>query len=433
MTAELAVLNKSAVALAADSAVTAVGPEGPERIYNSADKLFTLSKYHPVGVMVYGAVEFMGVPWETIIKQYREQAGDTAYDRLEQYADAFIRFLDRKSVYADPESQSAHFRSITHACFKAIQDEVQRAFNQRIDAKGQIEDDREAKHIILSCITAELDRVKSYPLLRHLPKDFVQRLTRRYRAIFHKTRADVFAKHSLTATASRRLAQIVPNAMARKRPIRHTGVVIAGFGEKDVFPSIKSFAAECVVGDRLKYWEEQHIRIDRHGTVAALLPFAQRDVVDTFLSGANAEYVNFQEAVWQNCLGVFAQALLDAVGDKLGGARPAVEAAIGEGIKKWSEEARQELDRYRQRRFAQPVAAELARLPKSELPEVAEALVSLTSLMRRVSGQHETVGGPTDVAIISRNDGFIWVKRKHYFGLDLNPLFTSTYFKKKPK
>ena len=70
MTAEIAILNQEAVALAADSAVT-----GP-KIFTSANKIFSLSKYHPVGVMVYNSAQFIGgVPWETIIKSYRRDLG----------------------------------------------------------------------------------------------------------------------------------------------------------------------------------------------------------------------------------------------------------------------------------------------------------------------------------------------------------------------
>lgn len=48
MTAEIAVLNKLGVALAADSIVTITSPRG-EKTYNTSNKLFTLSKRHPVG------------------------------------------------------------------------------------------------------------------------------------------------------------------------------------------------------------------------------------------------------------------------------------------------------------------------------------------------------------------------------------------------
>ena len=48
MTAEVAVMNKQAIALAADSAVTFRDEMG-QKIFTSASKIFTLSKYQPVG------------------------------------------------------------------------------------------------------------------------------------------------------------------------------------------------------------------------------------------------------------------------------------------------------------------------------------------------------------------------------------------------
>ncbi len=54
MTAEVVILNRGAVAIAADSAVT-VGVPG-RKIYNTANKLFPLSTVEPVAAMVYGEV-----------------------------------------------------------------------------------------------------------------------------------------------------------------------------------------------------------------------------------------------------------------------------------------------------------------------------------------------------------------------------------------
>jgi hypothetical protein len=48
MTAEVAVLNKTGVAIAADSAVT-TGFPGKEKIFTTANKIFTLSKFSASG------------------------------------------------------------------------------------------------------------------------------------------------------------------------------------------------------------------------------------------------------------------------------------------------------------------------------------------------------------------------------------------------
>jgi hypothetical protein len=81
----VAILNKHGVALAADSAVTVSSRvEGPRKVYNSANKLFALSKYHPVGIMIYGNAEMMGIPWETIIKIYRARLGKGHFGQLKE-------------------------------------------------------------------------------------------------------------------------------------------------------------------------------------------------------------------------------------------------------------------------------------------------------------------------------------------------------------
>jgi hypothetical protein len=66
MTAEIAVLNKSAVALAADSAVT-IGRPPNSKIYNTVNKIFELSSVHPVGIMIYGSLDFVGMLMNPLI------------------------------------------------------------------------------------------------------------------------------------------------------------------------------------------------------------------------------------------------------------------------------------------------------------------------------------------------------------------------------
>ena len=96
MTAIVGVLNKHAVAIAADSAVT-LG--GGRKVMNGANKLFALSKYHPVAIAIYGNAEFIGTPWEIIIKEYRKQLKDKSFPTLRMYVDDFQRFLKRRKYF----------------------------------------------------------------------------------------------------------------------------------------------------------------------------------------------------------------------------------------------------------------------------------------------------------------------------------------------
>ena len=60
-------------------------------------------------------------------------------------------------------------------------------------------------------------------------------------------------------------------------------------------------------------------------------------------------------------------------------------------------------------------------MPGVKLAILAETLANnTTAFKRRISLSAETVGGPVDVLLITKGDGPVWIKRKHYFDPDIN-------------
>ena len=108
MTAIVAVLNKHAVAIAADSAVT-MGDT--HKVVNSANKIFTLSKYHPVAVMTYNTAAFMGVPWDIIIKEYRRKLKDKSFNTIKEYAEDFIKFIRKRNFFCEKRNATYLFEN----------------------------------------------------------------------------------------------------------------------------------------------------------------------------------------------------------------------------------------------------------------------------------------------------------------------------------
>ena len=80
-------------------------------------------------------------------------------------------------------------------------------------------------------------------------------------------------------------------------------------------------------------------------------------------------------------------------------------------------------------RYTEPLLQTVIGLDKEDMANMAESFISLTSLVRRMQPGEETVGGPVDVAVISKGDGFIWINRKHYFKPELNSSFFQNYFR----
>jgi len=65
--------------------------------------------------------------------------------------------------------------------------------------------------------------------------------------------------------------------------------------------------------------------------------------------------------------------------------------------------------------------AVLPAMPLKDAIELAEFMVDLTIKFVRFRPGPQTVGGPIEVAAISKHEGFRWVKRKYYFEGKLNP------------
>ena len=83
------------------------------------------------------------------------------------------------------------------------------------------------------------------------------------------------------------------------------------------------------------------------------------------------------------------------------------------------------IDNHAAQNHIQKVLSILDSLAKVDLGYMAESLVNLTAFKRKVSNDSDSVGGPIDVAVLSKGDGFVWLKRKHYFDKDLNYRFFS--------
>ena len=427
MTAEIAALNKHGVALASDSAVTITHADG-DKVFNSANKLFALSKFAPVGIMIYGDASFMNVPWEPLIKVYRSSLKTHRFATVEEYATNFTRFIERNPLFTDPEVQLRFFvwRSFqVFASLKTQTDEFVRMLTYEQDGTMSPE---QLGMVVDMVIDLEEKHLTHHPKLTNAPP--ANLVSKRMKIVTEVLR-EAFEKIPLTATQEKRFAALLNDHFQRNYFLDETGVVIAGFGETEIYPSLVSMHIDGIFDRRLRYYVDRKVAIS-DGLTASLIPFAQSEMVATFMNGINPE---MDDALNESLVRFMQENLAQAAKDigkelRLRKTKRAtlakMVAAIGERAVKMLDDASTEF----KRTIHRPITAALEYLPKEELGDFAESLVHLTSLKRRVTLGTETVGGPIDVAVISKGDGFIWLKRKHYFRPDLNPQFLATYYEK---
>ena len=362
MTAEVALLNTTAVALAADSAMT-LG--GSNKTY-PAQKLFALTKHHPVGVMIYNNAQFMGIPWETLIKMYRHSLGSKSHPSIEAYVDDFFGFVGR-APFTNAERELENLLRMARGAFLLVR-----------SAAGLPDDSTGGDDALLQ-------------------------------EVIEQQRA-VIARWSKSPSMNEvDVAQVVVDS---HRELDRQ--IDSMFGEDLVTPPIKE-ALRGLVEDLI---------LSSVTTSAQIVPFAQSEMVTRFMEGVDPAFLDYL----QDSMGETSRQLVMEVLESMGIECSEEDAkTVREAAAKQADRFLQETADVRQRNFVAPIMDVVEHLPKEELADMAEALVNLTALKRRVSLDLETVGGPIDVAVISKGDGLIWIKRKHYFDPALNPRYVSRH------
>ncbi|MCI1710492.1 MAG: hypothetical protein LKM32_04605 [Chiayiivirga sp.] len=425
MTAEIAILNNHGVALAADSAVT-LGQDAT-KIYTSADKLFQLHNSDPVGVMIYGNANIVGVPWETVIKAFRSEVGSASHGTLKEYADQFLDYISAKPEIFSLARERRHVQMLIGSLFMHIRNELA----QRIDEVAAEQDglDDQALHdICVEHFNKRLEIVKSQYLLERQGSGVLREIRKKHSKEILDVRKSVFGDMPFGRKGATALSAIAVEMLGRNYfgPLT-CGVVFAGFGRSQYLPELISYdIEEFVLGKpRISKPVVRSISDDNSGF---LVPFAQQEMVHAFMNGADPDLMSHIVSSTTSLFSGAMAALIELVKQKdtsLGTEIqkrlvPAQKSLLDNLVSDWNKKTEG---------FWQPVLQIVASLPKDELAAMAEALVNLTKFRRRVTTTRETVGGPIDVAVITKGDGFVWVKRKHYFSADLNPRVMSRYFK----
>lgn len=429
MTAEVAVLNKLAVALAADSAVT-IGSGNQAKIYNTVNKIFELSDRQPIGVMVYGGLNFMGLPLEVIIKEYRRSLqSQPLFNTVREAAEAF----------------RAHLGTITFPTLDATMNilwivegrlaELAAGTQKRIldNAVGGRILPSKFNSALRAEITAEATRVAALPPCSSLGRATERQIDVGFEALIDQLISNHLDRFNPSADTKRAIRRLVRLILHRSElSTNRTGVVVAGYGASEVCPSLISHEMDGIVGGALKFVETNDVDIDRAGVRAEALGFAQDDMIEQFLMGVSREFQAFSDNLWFTTLRQFSDSVVDAaIPDPAN--RAAVKAHLEQNVTPTlAVRVRDQFDQFKERTARQSVVSMIEHMPKQELSNLAAALVDLTSLKRRVSAVRETVGGDVDVAVISKSEGFVWVKRKHYFPPELNSRFSSRHYANTP-
>jgi len=375
--------------------------------------------------MIYGNAEILGVPWELTIKAFRRHLNASAFDTITGYARAFEQFLNDNQQFFPDVLRDKNFGdaleldvALTCRDFSKTAGE-----NEAFDEGARL--DHVAQLIAAQDFQNGLDGDFEKYLQGHWPQQILRRL---------RSDPDSYYSHCIGERTDEDLLKIIAVSIsikARELPGSPTGLVFAGFGEQSVYPEIyvakdTGFVARQIVMNKSDAFE---ITQENNSYISG---FAQSSMADTFIIGFDAQVYQTINKVQERALPKVMAPFVEALGARfvetdsgvrLEGADGQVvvdEATAKKLLKAALSAVGGDIMAESRQEHGEPLERVISMLPVEEMAELAATMVDLQSLKEKVTRPSETVGGPVDVAIITKNEGLVWKKRKHFFDAALN-------------
>ena len=416
MTAIVGVLNKRAAVMAADSAITVT--RGTKRkIYNTATKIFKLSEEYPVGVMLFSSADFMETPWDVIIKMYAKKRGHQCFDNLKGYVENFVDFLSTEPMFMDVEGtqhryvqseMAEYYRRVKEAAIERCQAEVE-------ENPDKYEEDAELQALLKKHVLEVISEIKklnvdagSCPELEDYSfNDFCSYAMDDFRTLMAACKEDDIPVNTRLEWEKGIHCYLTHGAM-----YQGTGLVFVGYGEKETFPSLIPIYLSGIVDGRVRYcYSEDEEAFITHDNIAAIQPFAQCDVMTTMMKGIAPDLYELISDSYTESLDAAKQKMIEVALEN-GASEELVRKMRKTDVKCVKEEFDDKVSEFIQQEYVDGIIDAVDSFGIKDMANLAESLVSITNLQRHMTSSEESVGGPVDVAVITRSEGFVWIKHK---------------------
>ena len=164
MSTGVCIVNRSGIALAADSAGTYNRDTGSQMFYNSMDKVFSLSNNNICGAIIYGSMSLYNVSVEQLLGEFKVYFdARNPIDSLFDVWECFQNFIREKySYYKFDEAEREYCYTLIQILIKKWGDKIKNVVAEK-DADVQIDGILdELKNYIDKCIKISGFDIKQY-------------------------------------------------------------------------------------------------------------------------------------------------------------------------------------------------------------------------------------------------------------------------------
>ena len=413
MTAIVGILNKKAAVMAADSALTVTRGD-KTRIYNNTTKIFKLSDKYPAAVMTFSKAEFMGVPLGVLINMYREQEGDKGFKDLQGYVDNFIQFLDKERNLHDEKLQHSYLRGEMVTYYEKVQAWAEEEIKEELEAIQDHEvTEKERLAIVkkhyLEAINAIIEVVKENKRIPRLERYSFKKFCE-YAGKDIDDLMDLGKEEGVPEDLRENWEKGIYEYICSEFFYNGTGLVFVGYGTDEIYPSLLTIYISGIFDGTFRYsYSESENEIISNEHESAIIPFAQCDVMLTVMKGVSPSLQEKYDEMHQDTIDKTKSKMVEAM--KEAGIAEETIAKVQEiETKEISEKYTEEIQEFIHTEYVNGLVDTVETFGIEDMANMAESLIEITNLQRHITASEESVGGPVDVAVLTRDRGFVWMK-----------------------
>ena len=424
MTAVVGILNKRGVAIAADSAVTRT-QDGKRKVTKNGNKMLRVSNAVPVSIMITGNANYICNPWDVIVRQYRRERGDIVHPTVEACVHDFFSYVASNDLFWNDSIVEEWVKEMLEGVFNSgchnisWEDSEQDQNGNFVKPKTYLKSFLKQLRLLrtVSLKNGVCPQFKDYSIeqfrgyVRHIVDQYFEELINGDTYI---PLISTFPREFLDTVREDVESTLFAELTTRSEHDASATLVFSGYGAEQEYPSLVS----TVVCEGFDHHVNYHIREEDIVCISdekpvAVCPFAQRDVILAILRG---QYREWARKVYRNL-----KKLMEDADENI--FIPESEESDFEFrsllheidysdlfYDKIDNKFRRLLDK-NQREWEKT----LMDYDVKSMAALAESLIDLTGFQRILTFQQEGVGGPVDVAVITKNDGFTWLNRKSWY------------------
>lgn len=400
MSTGVCVINRNGIALAADSAGTYTSDTGNKMIYNSMDKVFSISGNNIFGLITYGNMSLYNASVEQLIKEFSLYVNSKSpfedFFEVWQCFESYIK--ERYQYYKFDEAEKGYCKWFINTLLNDWGIRIKNVATEK-DADTKI-------GTILNDLRKYIDthkKISGFSINNFIKTEHMD--------IYQEQVENIVPELKLYPDYYDQLWDLICEyfeLLIGSEEENATGLFFAGYGAKDAFPKYLHIEIHKIFKDKIKFIEEK--RFIGNGVNSEIVPLAQREVIYTFCRGISTD---FRKLIPEK-----ADSIIMSHIDSLSASDFSDEQKekIKNELSNCKAQLTSEINTEIQTNNVQPIFDSVKLIALPEMAFLAESLVNITTLKRTfaLDGKQQTVGGPTDVAVLSKADGFVWIKQKHH-------------------